>query len=318
LLSNENPIFFYDVSDPERPRFLKSTRAPLSSITDDFAPLASGGFLVTQMGSNTGGTPGRVAEFDKDLRLVREWPANPPPGFNPHGISLRPELNLMVTSDFVDPASTLDTFVGPPLYRNTIRVWDLRRRQIVRTVIVPSPGVGTMEVKLIPNDPRGRAYTPGLLDGLLYLVDPIRGTARPVFDFATLFPHGMTPNRGGAPQLLAMTRDGRRLFLGLFESGQVVMLDTSFPEHPRPLSVVNLGLNAGTHSVELSPDERRLVVSDYFLSEDMFGKVHLEGDHKVRVLNLSRMSMALDPRFDLDFNTAFPTGPARPHGMAIK
>jgi selenium-binding protein 1 len=318
LLNNENPIFFYDVSDPERPRFLKSTRAPLSSITDAFAPLASGGFFVTQMGSNTGGTPGRVAEFDKDLRLVREWPDDPPPGFNPHGISLRPELNLMVTSDFVDPASTLDTFVGPPQYRNTIRVWDLRRRQIVRTIIVPSPGVGTMEVKLIPNDPRGRAYTPGLLDGLLYLVDPIRGTARPVFDFATFFPQGATPDRGGAPQLLAMTRDGRRMFLGLFESGQVVMLDTSFPEHPRPLSVVNLGPNAGTHTVELSPDERRLVVSDYFLSEDMFGKVHLEGDHKVRVLNVSRISMALDPRFDLDFNTAFPTGPARPHGMAIK
>jgi selenium-binding protein 1 len=318
LLSNEDPIFFFDVRNPERPRFLKSTRASLSSITDAFAPLSSGGFLVTQMGSNTGGTPGRVAEFDKHLNLVKEWPEEPPPGFNPHGISLRPELNLMVTSDFVDPASTLDTFVGPPQYRNTIRVWDLRRRQIVQTITVPSPGVGTMEVKLIPRDHRGRAYTPGLLDGLLYLVDPINGTAHPVFDFATLFPHGETPNRGGAPQLVTMTRDGSRMFIGLFESGQVVMLDTSNPEHPWPLSVVNLGRNAGTHSVELSPDERRVVVSDYFLSEDMFGKVHLEGDHRIRVLNVSRIGMVLDHRFDLDFNTAFPTGPARPHGMAIK
>jgi hypothetical protein len=25
----------------------------------------------------------------------------------------------------------------------------------------------------------------------------------------------------------------------------------------------------------------------------------------------------LDPRFALDFNTAFDTGPARPHGVAI-
>jgi selenium-binding protein 1 len=81
---------------------------------------------------------------------------------------------------------------------------------------------------------------------------------------------------------------------------------------------VYLGPDAGTHTVELSPDERRLVVSDYFLSEDMFGKIHLEGDHRVRVLNVSRNGMALDPRFNLDFNTAFPTGPARPHGMAIK
>jgi selenium-binding protein 1 len=318
LMNDEDSLFFYDVRDPERPRFLKSTRAPLSNITDAFAPLSTGGFLVTNMGSNTGGTPGRVVEFDRNLNLVQEWPEVPPPGFNPHGISLRPELNLMVTSDFVDPASTLDTFVGPPQYRNTIRVWDLRRRQIVRTITVPAPGVGTMEVKLIPRDHRGRAYTPGLLSGLLYLVDPINGTALPVFDFATLFPHGATPNRGGAPQLLAMTRDGHRLFLGLFESGQVVMLDTSDPEHPRPLSVVDLEPNAGVHSVELSPDERRLVASDYFLSEDLFGKVHMEGDHKVRVFKVSRHSMALDHRFNLDFNAAFPTGPARPHGMAIK
>jgi selenium-binding protein 1 len=44
----------------------------------------------------------------------------------------------------------------------------------------------------------------------------------------------------------------------------------------------------------------------------------MEGDHRVRVLDVSRNGMALDLRFDLDFNTAFPSGPARPHGMAIK
>jgi hypothetical protein len=26
----------------------------------------------------------------------------------------------------------------------------------------------------------------------------------------------------------------------------------------------------------------------------------------------------VDPKFNLDFNTAFPTGPARPHGIAIR
>jgi selenium-binding protein 1 len=29
-------------------------------------------------------------------------------------------------------------------------------------------------------------------------------------------------------------------------------------------------------------------------------------------------SMIEDLRFRLDFNTAFPTGPARPHGIAMK
>ena len=113
---------------PRRPRFLFSTSGTLSNITDDFLPLKDGGFLVTQMGSHTGGTPGRVAEFDADLQLVGEWPANPPEhDFNPHGISARPDLNLMVTSDFMMPASSLNVVPGDPLLRGIIRVWDLQQ-----------------------------------------------------------------------------------------------------------------------------------------------------------------------------------------------
>jgi hypothetical protein len=146
VLRDQSGIFFFDVSKPRDPKFLFATRAPSSSITDDFYPLPEGGFLITQMGSATGGSPGRVAEFDAHLQLVREWPDNPPQdGFNPHGISARPDLNLMVTSDFIDPASTLNGTPGPIL-RGAIRVWDLAGRKITRTVQL-TPGIGTMDVK---------------------------------------------------------------------------------------------------------------------------------------------------------------------------
>jgi hypothetical protein len=72
------------------------------------------------------------------------------------------------------------------------------------------------------------------------------------------------------------------------------------------------------HYLALTRDERRLVVSDYFLNEDSFGKVHQEGDHKVHVADVGPHALSLDPAFDLDFNTAFETGPARPHGLAMK
>jgi len=62
----------------------------------------------------------------------------------------------------------------------------------------------------------------------------------------------------------------------------------------------------------------RLVVPDYFLNEDTFGKVHHEGDHKGHVIKVKRNTLELDTRFNLDFNTAFPSGPARPHGIATK
>jgi hypothetical protein len=318
LLRGQNSIFFFDVSKARYPRFLFSTTGTLSNITDDFLPLKEGGFLVTQMGSHTGGTPGRVAEFDARLRLVGEWPVDPPEhDFNPHGISARPDLNLMVTSDFMMPASSLNVVPGDPLLRGIIRVWDFRSRSIVRTIVIPS-ALGTMDVKLIPSDRQGRAFTAGMFDGLVYLVDTANGTAKVVFDCENIVPHVEVPIRGGMTQLLAMPRSGDRLIFASFQAGQVGMLDVSDPEHPVQTGIVNLGIDAGPHMIALTDDEERLVVSDYFLNEDDFGKVHFEGDHHVHVVKVFKNRLALDRRFDVDFNTAFATGPARPHGVAMK
>jgi selenium-binding protein 1 len=82
--------------------------------------------------------------------------------------------------------------------------------------------------------------------------------------------------------------------------------------------MVDLGEQSGPHYLALTRDERRLVVTDYFLNEDAFGKVHAEGDHKVHVLRVSGQDMALDERFRLDFNRSFPSGAARPHGVAFR
>jgi selenium-binding protein 1 len=323
VLSGQPGIFFFDMSNPRNPRFLFSTADPNSSITDDFLPLRGGGFLVTQMGSANGDAPGRVVEFDRDLKRIGSWPAIPPTdGFNPHGISARPDLNLMLTSDFILPDSTLNVVPGDPVLRNTVRVWDFENRKIVKTIKAPG-GVGMMDVKLIPRDQLGRGYTAGMFNGVIYLIDPSAGTATPAFDFGTVVPPmpGMTP--GGMVQLLQVSRDGARLFAGLFQAGQVVMLDTTNRSQLKQVAVVNLGEGAGPHNIVLTHNDRRLVVTDYFLVEDNFpfanpGKIHFEGDHKVYVLKVTANSLTVDNRFNLDFNTAFPTGPARPHGIAVK
>jgi len=216
----------------------------------------------------------------------------------------------MVTSDFICPMTTLDIMPGGLDLRGSIRVWDLRQRTILRTITIPNAG-GTIDVKLIPGDPEARGYTAGMLDDKLYLLDTTAGTATPVFDFGTI-------SHGGWPQLIRLTEDGTRLFITMNQAGKVVMFDTSEPAHPRVLRVFDLGPGSGPHYLRLTADERRLVVSDYFLNEDSFGKVHAEGDHKVHVFHVERNNLNLDPRFELDFNTAFATGPARPHGVAFK
>lgn len=318
LLRGQPGIFFFDVSRPRSPKFLFATSAPQSSITDDFLPLKAGGFLVTQMGSASGGAPGRVAEFDYRQHLVHEWPDNPPlDGFNPHGIDARPELNLLVTSDFILPLSTLNIVPGDPVLRSSIRVWDFADRTIVRTITIPA-ALGTMDVKLIPGDPLGRGYTAGMFSGFVYLIDPGRGTSTQAFDCETIVPHVPTPVRGGMVQILALPKSGDRLIAGLFQAGQVVMLDTSDRANLKQLSLVDIGVSAGSHVIELTDDEKRLVATDYFLNEDDFGKIHFEGDHKVHVIKVSHDAITLDPHFNLDFNTAFATGPARPHGVAMK
>ena len=311
VLKGQREIFFFDVSNPDAPEFVSSADPPDSAITDEFYPLADGGFLVTMMGGAAGHHPGRVAEFDRDLRLVAEHPAEPPAdGFNPHGISVRPEINLMVTSDFICPSTTLHAVPGGLDLRGSIRIWNFRERKIVRTVTLPTPA-GTIDVRLIPDDPRRRAFSAGMTDDTLYLIDTRRGSARGVFDFGTIA-------KGGWPQLMRMTRDGRRLFVSMNVAGKIAMLDTSDPEKPTVLKILDLGEGSGPHYIALTRDEKRLVITDYFLNEDELGKVHAEGDHKVHVAKVTERGLVLDRRFKLDFDTAFATGPARPHGVAFK
>jgi hypothetical protein len=318
VLRGQDQVFFFDVTRPRDPQFIRSDNPPGASITDDFDSLKNGGFLATFMGSPDGANPGRVVEYDSNQRLVRAWPANPPSdGLDPHGIAIDEAHNLMLTSDFICPLHTLNVPGGGELtLRGSVRVWDLAERSIKMKIVVgdPSNPAGTMDVKLIPVDPQLRGFTDGMGDSKLYLLDTKRGTATAVYDFSPF----AVPN-APMPQLIWINHDGTRLFITLNGAGKVVQFNISEPEHPRVLDVVDLGPGSGPHYLRLSRDERRLVISDYFLVEDLApgGVVHAEGDHKIHVIKVYGNHMALDSHFDLDFNRDVGTGPARPHGMVI-
>jgi selenium-binding protein 1 len=312
VLKGQKEVFFFDVSNPTQPQFVSSADPAQSSITDEFYSLSNGGFLVTMMGGAAGHHPGRVVEFDQQMNLVAEHPQNPPDdGFNPHGISVNVGANLMVTSDFICPATTLHAVEGDMGLRGSIRVWDFAKREITNTIKIGEGSAGTIDIRLIPGDSQLRGYTAGMTDDKLYLFDTKAGTSKAVFDFATI-------QSGGWPQLMRITNNGKRLFVSMNMADKVVMFDTSDPEQPQVLKVLDLGKGAGPHYIALTGDEKRLVITDYFLNEDDFGKVHAEGDHRVHVAIVSENDLVLDPKFNLDFDSVVPTGPARPHGVAFK
>jgi hypothetical protein len=329
FLRSQPQVFFFDVSHPRHPKFMSASNPTDASITDEFAPLKNGGFLATFMGGTNGAHPGRVVEYDARGKIVRSLPVPTDDAqhmFNPHGISIDEAANLMVTSDYVCPVSTLHAGGGVPHLDGSVRVWDLAKRSVVRTVAV-GEGVGTMDVKLIPGDPLHRAFTAGMNDHQLYLVDTRTGTARPVFDFGPYAVQAV-PEPPIWPQLLVVNKAGTRLFVTLNfagQAGKVVMLDIRDPERPTPVgadpavSVVDLGLNSGPHYLQLTSDDKRLVVSDYFLVEDLIpsGVINAEGDMKVHVINVSRDGMELDKRFELDFSHDVSTGPAHPHALIV-
>jgi len=296
-----------------------------ASIADEFKPKSAGGFFTTFMGGPDGAAPGRLVEYDANSDFVAAWPTVlPTDGFNPHGIALDEAHNLLLTSDFICPLHTLNLGAGVQgsvQLRGSVRVWDLARRSITKTITVGDPNnpPGTINVELIPHDRRLRAFVSGVNDGKLYLVDPQAGTAQPVVDFNSFaLPDAPAP----WPHLFRINTAGTRLAITLNYQGldgKVVWLDIVRPDSPKILNFVELGKGSGPHYLTFSPNEDRVVVSDYFLVEDLIpsGVVGIGGDHKVHVLDVVDDRLVEDPTFNLDFNRDVATGPARPHGLVI-
>ena len=100
----------------------------------------------TRISNGFGGSPGSIVRLDRQGKTLSEVPAssqhtegvcpNYPPlpipsCANPHGIQVREDLNLMVTSDFVEPRNiVLDPVREPDPYllRNTVRIFDITNR----------------------------------------------------------------------------------------------------------------------------------------------------------------------------------------------
>jgi hypothetical protein len=138
---------------------------------DDFAQAPDGNLLVTYMGAKDLTTPGGLVELRPDGTVAGEYPAARKGGparympsihgvtdtgllAHPHGIDVRPDLNLVVTSDYADPLSlaTSETVQGiTEDCGTTVRFWKLSDLKAGPTAIAQVP-VGKGRERLFRNN----------------------------------------------------------------------------------------------------------------------------------------------------------------------
>jgi hypothetical protein len=97
------------------------------------------------------------------------------------------------------------------------------------------------------------------------------------------------------------------------------MFDSARPDHPKVLDVVDFGPNSAPHYLRLKKHDKQLVVTDYFIAEDLMpGRVvQIDGDGKIHVINVHGNRLELDTS-----STAIQTrychwGPAHPYGVVL-
>lgn len=197
-------VFRFDLADPlnvPKPDIvIKYGTESKFSGPDDLRVLSNGNIIATFMGS--GGktlppaltTPGGIVEFSSDGSTFKEYEAALPDGpkhyrtsedtgllANPHGIDIREDLNIMITSDFADPVSlaVADFKDEKQKFRSTLRVWDLKERKVKKVVQMPDgprkeeKGIheepeGLMAVRLLQGKNQKGAFTASMSGGALF------------------------------------------------------------------------------------------------------------------------------------------------------
>ena len=172
-------VFRCDVTDPRHiPRCpLVTTAKDVVNFSgvDDFAQTPNGNLLVTYMGAKNLTTPGGLVELDPDGTVVGEYaaartggPTRYMPSINgvtdtgllahPHGLDIRPDLNLVVTSDYADPLSLATSATVDAITQDmgtTVRFWDLSDLQAGPTAISQVPVGKGREGLFTNNAPEG-------------------------------------------------------------------------------------------------------------------------------------------------------------------
>jgi selenium-binding protein 1 len=305
---------------------------------DEFVALADGRYMISFMGSAAATAPGAIAIFGADDKMVKKFE---PTGtatstFNPHGFDVRTDVKRMANGSFILPADAagLDgTGIGDT-FRGALTVWEfdaVANTASIKNTYDLSGGnpmkTGIMDVKMIPNDAKGRCFATNMLAGELWVATTVEPFEAKAVVTGLVF-----------PQLLQVTADGKTLFLSTFEDNKVHKYDITNPDAPVETGVVTgpegTLVGKGAHSIRLSTDEERLYVSSYFVKlkddtasipgNDQTNTADFSGARMFWAINTKDMSVIPELTIDmagaslsLADGSMLSGGPFGPHGIVL-
>lgn len=131
-----------------------STLGAFSSRTWAVCEISSTLTIYWQIEAAAGTSPGRLIETDAQGNIIHQYPEDPAgivnilaDNFNPHGLTVNWDKNVLLTSDFVVPVTILKPTLGK-VSDNTLRLWNLSARTIISTITIPN--VGHCRLRIIP------------------------------------------------------------------------------------------------------------------------------------------------------------------------
>jgi hypothetical protein len=274
-------VFRCDVTDPldipNCPLVTSAKDVETFSGVDDFIQAPNGNLLVTYMGAKNLTTPGGVVELGLDGTVVEEYAAAKPGGptrympsingvtdtgllAHPHGIDIREDLKLLVTSDYADPLSLATAATVDGITEDcgtTVRFWDLSDLEAGPTAIAQVPVGNGREALFENNAPEGLmslalthlhehkgVFAASMGGGAIWYA-PDATAAQPAFRMV----YRVGP--GTAPAIFFITPDDRFLvqpIQGTWSPGDAVYDRDYLGEHSRRVIVLDIQklLRAGT------------------------------------------------------------------------
>ncbi|KAK6496023.1 hypothetical protein TWF481_002051 [Arthrobotrys musiformis] len=325
LLKLQDVEYFFDISNPYRPKYLKSGRALLSSIGDEIVAKPEGGFFITHMGSAAGTNLGRLTEWDGQGNLIGEYPglldlagtANIlKDQFSPHGLAIDFDKKIILTSDFVVPLSTLKPTLGIQK-AHTLRLWDLPSRTIISTILIPNGG-GIQDVKFIPGNKDSAAIATAVELGQVWIIYPFKKNADGTQGVAELL-YDLGPKAKGVVAIYSdFSANGRFLYLSLTTANHIAVLDLKDLNKPVRLDNPDeVQPVVGVHSLRVTPDQKNLVALGYFVQQGDIGVLNTPADYKAHYVDILPNG-ALSFNRSIPFQTEFASrGGGKPHFSVI-